>query len=100
MNKKDQSIIREIERIRDIIAGDMEKSYHFVCNYANEGRYYREIRSMVIMHIGREDTMVCFLRKKWKMYVFDYFPNEVPNSYRICMLNNMIRMVESGEYRG
>lgn len=100
LSEKNQSIIREIERIRDIIVEDINGHYHFVCNYADDGRYYREIRSMVISHIGRENTMVCFLRKKWKMEVFEVIPYEVYNSYRICMLNNMIKMVQEGKYRG
>lgn len=99
MSGKNASLIKEIERIRDIIAGDMENHYHYVCNYADKGRYYREIRSMVISHIGRNNTMVCFLRKKWKMELFEVIPYSVYNSYRICMLNNMIRMVKSGEYK-
>jgi hypothetical protein len=98
MNTFDHQILETIEKIKSKI--DSKPSYsNYVCVEAMFEAGEHCIKRMVEMHIGKMYTMEKFLRKKWKMKPYTYIANEVVNSYRICMLNNMIKMVKEGRHK-
>lgn len=96
-----EGIIKQIIAIRERIEKEPYRS-HYVCIHAQSEPFESRIKEMVWMHIGEEETMREFLAVEWGMCPvnsWDTISNEVANSYRVAMLNNMIKMVKEGTYR-
>jgi len=99
MNARQRGIIAQIESIKRRVEKVMYFENGYICVYATTEPYAWEIKKLVEMHIGdTNESLGTFLKMKWGMGIKEPLPYEVVNSYRICMLNNMIRMVKEGEY--
>jgi hypothetical protein len=99
MNANKEGLIAQIESIKSRIVKDMS-GCHYICVHAQGEVFEEDIVKMVRRHIGRAYTLDAFLKKKWKMKASEELDIEVVNSYRVCMLNNMIKMVKEGKHRG
>lgn len=100
---------QELQVMLEVIKEQVSEGSQFVCNlarryaerrlgvpypYAIHHSMVMEVLSMVKMHIGNKETMEGFVTAELGYDNFVGAPEDVVQSYRIAMLNNMIKMVK------